>query len=105
MLNYLSLSVTPTDIAHCQIFSKKKKKKDTKYLKAAEDAAEHIWKFGMLRKGVGLCHGMSQTLLAAFPLSRSLSVCLSACLPVCLPVCLSVCLPLSVCLFSSLPQV
>jgi len=28
------------------------------YLVTAESAAEHVWRFGLLRKGVGLCHGI-----------------------------------------------
>lgn len=31
---------------------------DIKYLKAAEKAAECVWKFGILRKGNSVCHGV-----------------------------------------------
>jgi hypothetical protein len=33
--------------------------KEEKYITAAEEASKEIWKRGLLRKGLGLCHGSS----------------------------------------------
>lgn len=32
---------------------------EEKYKKAAEEAGEHVWNFGILKKGPGICHGIS----------------------------------------------
>lgn len=32
---------------------------DIKYLNAAKRASIPVWKYGLLRKGLGLCHGIS----------------------------------------------
>jgi hypothetical protein len=32
---------------------------DTAYLETARRAAEHVWRYGLLRKGSGICHGIA----------------------------------------------
>jgi len=44
-----------------------------RYLAAARAAADHVWAFGLLRKGVGLCHGIAgngYAFLALFRVTR-----------------------------------
>ncbi|KAL1917394.1 uncharacterized protein VTP21DRAFT_5050 [Calcarisporiella thermophila] len=44
--------------------------KDVKYLKIAQEMAEITWKYGLLRKGPGLCHGISGNAYVFLTLSR-----------------------------------
>ena len=44
------------------------------YLPVAEDAAETVWRFGLLKKGPGLCHGVAgngYTLLAMYRVTKN----------------------------------
>jgi hypothetical protein len=40
------------------------------YLEAARRAAEHVWRFGLLRKGNGICHGIAGNAYAFLTLYR-----------------------------------
>jgi hypothetical protein len=44
---------------------------DKSYLEAARRAAEHVWKYGLLRKGNGLCHGVAGNGYAFLTLYRA----------------------------------
>ncbi|MCP5059099.1 MAG: hypothetical protein GY937_20535 [bacterium] len=41
------------------------------YLEAAQRAAEHVWRYGLLRKGNGLCHGIAGNAYAFLALYRA----------------------------------
>ncbi len=43
------------------------------YLEAARRAAEHVWRYGLLRKGNGLCHGIAGNAYAFLSLYRTTS--------------------------------
>lgn len=47
--------------------------KNSRYLTAACEAADHVWKFGLLKKGPGLCHGVAgnaYSFLAVYSITR-----------------------------------
>jgi len=46
---------------------------DASYLEAARWAAEHVWRYGLLRKGNGLCHGVAGNAYAFLTLYRATS--------------------------------
>jgi hypothetical protein len=46
---------------------------EAKYLDVARRAAEHVWRYGLLRKGNGLCHGVAGNAYAFLTLYRTAS--------------------------------
>lgn len=66
---------------------------DGSYLPAALRAGELVWARGLLKKGPGLCHGVSGNAYALMRLYKATQVGLRAVLVACVLTLLSCCLP------------